>query len=389
VSDLGQNLRAARAAAGMSLAALAHRTHYSKALLGHLETGRRPVKPDHLTAYAQALDVPVSRLYTGSESGLTVDRSNGLRLDPAAPLDGDYVESLRMRIRMLVDLDFQFGGDQPSDIALRLFRSVHRKVGVVPCAPGIERDLHAAVGELGEVTAWLLYDAGKHDLVRTTNLEALQLLRLAGDRSIELLTLQNMALHAGDLGRPVESLNLARMVLETAKLSPRLKAMFRTREARALAQLHDTTSAEQTFRQARSLYLDGVRDDDPAWAWWINDQELAWHDAMIRADSSDWSAAVDALQESLVLTPGREVRRRYNHLANLFYAQTRAEAWHDARETMERVAPFVEEVRSARAANTLLGGLDTVDSSDVGPSIRETSLYLRTALAEAGYGSAA
>ena len=110
---------------------------------------------------------------------------------------------------------------------------------------------------------------------------------------------------------------------------------------------------------------------------------------MICADSSDWSAAVAALEESLVLTPGREVRRRYNHLANLFYAQTRAEAWIDARETMERVAPFIEEVRSTRAVNALLGGLDTVDAWDVAPSVREASLHLRSALAEAGYGSAA
>jgi hypothetical protein len=352
-----------------------------------VETGTRAVKPDHITAYAQALDVPVSRLYTGSESGLSVDRTNGLRLDPAAPLDGDYVESLRMRIRMLVDLDLQFGGDQSSDIALRLFRSVHRKIGAVRCVPGIDRDLHAALGELGEVTAWLLYDAGKHDLVRATNLEALQLLRMAGDRSIELLTLQNMALHAGDLGRPVESLNLARMVLDTSKLSPRLEAMFRTREARALAQLGDTATAEQTFRQARSLYLDGVSDGDPAWAWWVNDQELAWHEAMIRADSSDWVAAVDALEESLVLTPGREVRRRYNHLANLFYAQVRAEAWHDAGETAERVAPFIEEVRSTRAVNTLLSGLDTLYASGAEQSVRDTSRYLCSVLADAGYAS--
>jgi transcriptional regulator with XRE-family HTH domain len=379
----------AREAAGVSLGALARRTHYSKALLGHLETGRRLVRPEHVTAYAQALDVPLSQLYTGRESGLRADYSSDLRLDPADPLDGDYVGSLRTRIRMLVDLDFQFGGDQSSGIALRLFRSVQRKVGAVECAPGVERDLHAAVGELGEVTAWLLYDAGRHDLVRATNLEALQHLRLAGDRSIELLTLQNMSLHAGDLGRPVESLDLARMVLETSKLSPRLKAMFLIREARALAQLGESTRAEQTFRQARSLYLDGVREDDPGWAWWVNEQELAWHEAMIHADASDWSAAVDALEESLVLTPGREVRRRYNHLANLLYAQTRAEAWHDARDTMERIAPFVDEVRSTRTAKALLGGLKTIDAGDTAHSLREVSRCLRSALADAGYGSAA
>jgi transcriptional regulator with XRE-family HTH domain len=258
VSEVGRNLGAAREAAGVSLAALAHRTHYSKALLGHLETGQRAVKPEHVTAYAQALDVPISWLYTGSEAGLSCNRSNGMRLDPSAPLDGDYVESVRLRSRMLVDLDFQFGGDQSSDIALRLFRSVDRKIGAVPCVPGIERDLHAAAGELGEVTGWLLYDAGKHDLVRATNLEAIQHLRLAGDRSMELLTLQNMSMHAGDLGRPVEGLSIARMVLDTSpKLSPRLQALFRAREARALAQLGDKIMAEQTFRQARSLYLDG------------------------------------------------------------------------------------------------------------------------------------
>jgi hypothetical protein len=67
------------------------------------------------------------------------------------------------------------------------------------------------------------------------------------------------------------------------------------------------------------------------------------------------------------------VRRRYNHLASLFYAQVRAAAWHDAGETMERVAPFVDEVRSTRSVNTLLVGLDALDGSDAAPSVRDTS----------------
>ncbi|WP_280480858.1 helix-turn-helix domain-containing protein, partial [Nocardia cyriacigeorgica] len=44
--------RAAREAAGLSLSAMAARTHYSKPLLGMLETGRRQVKPEHVRAYA-------------------------------------------------------------------------------------------------------------------------------------------------------------------------------------------------------------------------------------------------------------------------------------------------------------------------------------------------
>ncbi|MCE7009350.1 helix-turn-helix transcriptional regulator [Kibdelosporangium philippinense] len=49
----------AREAAGVSLSALAARTHYSKPLLGHLETGKRRVKPEHVLAYSRALSVPL------------------------------------------------------------------------------------------------------------------------------------------------------------------------------------------------------------------------------------------------------------------------------------------------------------------------------------------
>jgi transcriptional regulator with XRE-family HTH domain len=383
MSELGRNLRAAREAAGASLAELSRRTHYSKALLGLLETGKRAIAPQHVTAYAKALGVPVDHLYrnpepaAGEHEHLTPDRS--------APLDSDYVESLRVRTGLIVDLDFQLGGDQASDVALPLFRSVRRKIGTSQRDPSIVRDLYAAAGELAEITGWFLYDAGQHDLAMRVDHESLHLSRLAGDRRTELLTLQNMSLLAGDLARPVEALRIAQMVLETSPdLSPRLQALFRIREARALALLGDRSAAEDTFDQARSRYLDGVRDDDPAWAWWINDQELAWHEAMIRADLADAHAAVDALQASIEYIPGREVRRRYNHLANLLHQQARAAAWREAAATAESIGPFVDEVRSTRSANTLLTALDTLDLGST-PSVREASGHLRGLLADAGY----
>lgn len=305
---------------------------------------------------------------------------------PSIRLDGAYVETLHSRIRELIDLDIQFGGDQSSGVALQLFRSVHRKLGASQCDPTIERDLYAAAGELGEVAGWLLYDAGKHDLVRRINHEALHLSRLAGDHSMELLILQNMSMHAGHLKRPIEALRIARMVLETNTLSPRLEALFRTREARALALAGDDTAAERTFHQAHSLYLDGVRDDDPAWAWWINDRELAWHEAMIQADSADWCSAADTFQGSIEVTPGREVRRRYNHLASLLDAQIRVAAWRDVDQTIERVMPFVDEVGSTRTATTLLGALDQLDATRATPSVRDGAGQLREILVDAGYG---
>ncbi|WP_218002705.1 hypothetical protein [Nocardia brevicatena] len=306
--------------------------------------------------------------------------------EASVDVDSDYVDTLRSRIRQLVDLDATFGGDQSSEFALQLFRSVHRKLGSVRCDPRIERELYAAAGEIGEVTGWLLYDAGKHELVRQVNNEALHLTRMAGDRSIELLTLQNMSMHAGSLGRPAEALRIANMVLETNTLSPRLEALFRIREARALAQAGDDTSAKRSFRRARSLYLDGTHDSDPAWAWWIDDRELAWHEAVIHSDCADWSAAVDTFYASVEFTPNREVRSRYHHLAALFNAQIRAHAWRDAVDTLRRVVPLIDEIRSTRTATTLLEAIGYLDTVEPAPSMREETRQLRGILASAGYG---
>ncbi|WP_157103834.1 XRE family transcriptional regulator [Nocardia harenae] len=312
---------------------------------------------------------------------------------PSAPtaiaspdLDGDYVESLHSRIRQLVDLDATFGGDQSSGAALQLFRSVHRKLGVARCEPAVERDLYAAAGELGEVVGWLLYDAGEHELVRQVNSEALQLSRLAGDRSIELLTLQNMSMHAGYLGRPVEALRIARMVLGQESLSPRLEAMFRVREARALARGGDQQGAARAFAQARSRYLDGVTDNDPAWVWWINDQELGWHEAMVWADDGKWARAVDAFHASAEAVPRREIRSRYIHLASLFSAQIHAHAWREAEDTLRQLVPLVDEVRSSRTATGLLEAIDYIETIDPAPPVRAEARQLRKFLEGAGYG---
>ena len=127
------------------------------------------------------------------------------------------------------------------------------------------------------------------------NQESLYFTRLAGDKTVELLTLQNSSMHAAAEGRPREALQIARSVLEgDYKLSPRIKALFLTRKARALAQSGDE-SALGLLPEIRDLYLNGVSDTDPAWAWWIDDRELAWHEAMVQRDLGLSSKAIDTL----------------------------------------------------------------------------------------------
>src|SRR5207248_1897549 len=72
MSELGERLRAARVAAGLSLSAMSAKTHYSKPYLSQLEGGTRTVNPEHVTAYSRALNVSVDALFGPPQNPLRV-----------------------------------------------------------------------------------------------------------------------------------------------------------------------------------------------------------------------------------------------------------------------------------------------------------------------------
>ena len=202
-----------------------------------------------------------------------------------------------------------FGSEEILKMSLRFFRTLHDHLGAGTYDARLERDLQSAAGELAEVAGWLAYDAAEHELCRRMNQESLYFTRLAGDRTMELLTLQNSSMHAGSQGHPREALQIARSVLEgDYRLSPRLKALFLTRKARAMAQGGDG-SALTLLPEIRSLFLDGVSDEDPAWAWWIDERELAWHEAMVQRDLGLFRAAIDHFERSVAATPADEITK--------------------------------------------------------------------------------
>lgn len=61
VSHIGSTLRQARESAGLSLTAMAGRTHFSRGHLANVETGRRTPTPDVVLAYERALGDDVRR----------------------------------------------------------------------------------------------------------------------------------------------------------------------------------------------------------------------------------------------------------------------------------------------------------------------------------------
>ena len=298
----------------------------------------------------------------------------------------ELLESINTHIHEIVALDNRFGGADLLKLSTRFFRNLRDQLGTGSYDPRLERDLHSAAGELAEVVGWLAYDAEAHDLCRRMNQESLYFTRLAGDKTVELLTLQNSSMHAAAEGRPREALHIARSVLEgDYKLSPRIKALFLTRKARALAQSGDE-SALRLLPEIRGLYLNGVSDADPAWAWWIDDRELAWHEAMVQRDLGLASKAIDCFERSVMATPADEIRSQYVHRAYLLQSQVDNRMWDSAVQTVRQLIPLAREVASTRTTVILRGMPDQLARQGMVPtSFWEQFSMLSAVLDESPY----
>ena len=238
---------------------------------------------------------------------------------------------------------------------------------------------------LAEVVGWLAYDAEEHDLARRMNQESLYFTRLCGDKTTELLTLQNSSMHAASQGRPREALQIARSVLEgDYRLSPRLQGLFLTRKARALAQCGDK-DALRLFPQIRSLFLDGVNDADPSWAWWLDERELLWHEAMAQRDLGLAGQAVTQFEQSVLAVPSNETRSQYVHRSHLLQAQVENHSWDAAEETIGQLIPLSAQVASTRAVVLLRTILLRVAATDgkIPSGLHEQAAKLSAALAAA------
>lgn len=265
-----------------------------------------------------------------------------------------------------------------ADMAARAFKAVHRRLGEGAYEPGYERDIRAAAAESAEVAGWALLDAEKHGAARRFNQEALLLAKLSGDRNIELLILQNMAMQSGWLGRPREELAIARSILEQERLSPRLEAIFRVREAKGLAGSGKASESARSFSRARSLLEEGQRSGDPFWAWWITMEELNGHHGFALQEAGEWKRGIPYLQQSPHQEAGPKAGYRNISAVRLLGCLLEESAWRDAEEMAESIMPTVTETASARTLS-LLGS-----TAQRGKRLRGVPENLRDALDHMG-----
>lgn len=358
----GARLRQLRTGRGWSLRQLAAAVPCSHVHVWELENGRKVPSPElaaRLDGMLHAdgqLAAMVSRPGTGA---VPPRRAGGVALlgqvDPGGrPMDTDDAAALRETVTHLVALDNAHGSDDIADLAVRVFTSAAGRLASGAYLPAAEADLYAAAGEVGELAAWLLYDADRQEDARRVNTEAMTLTRAAGDRTVELLELANLAMQSVHLRRGQEALRTADDVLTRGGLSPRVTGLFHMRRARALAVLGARGDALAAYDRAQQVVRGQASPRDPAWAWWIDDNELTWHAAMLHTDLGDHHYAADLFTRAATDYPPFRRRGHFNNLAHLLEALATVRAWGEAEPVVRQLAGYVGQVGSARTVALLL-----------------------------------
>ncbi|GGQ10635.1 tetratricopeptide (TPR) repeat protein [Actinomadura coerulea] len=384
---VGARLRAARKAAGLTVADVAERWRdlapirvrrqlpalkdLERTIRGH-EAGEHVPGPRYRLLWAQAVRRSQDELFAA-------DTTASPRPTPAANRGepGDYAATVRDTSQHLIMLDSRFGGTAIADLAVRAFLTA-RSALATGRHNSDERDLQAAAGEAGEIAAWTLYDADRLGESRATIHEAMLLSRLAGDRSMELFELSHLALLDVHQRHSREALSIAEHTIDGPALPPRVEALFKLRAARALAQGGDRGRAVAILDQAAGALQESLHPKDPHWTWWLDSSELAWHRGILHMELGDIETAMPYLDEAAhgrlerdpymptlqagpVMARGEEWgRAAYNDLVHLQLALTIAKAWRETEAITATVFDFTREVVSARTEVMLRAAVRSV-----------------------------
>jgi transcriptional regulator with XRE-family HTH domain len=390
-------LAARRRAIGLTQDTLAEALRVERSTVARWEQGTSSPRPWLRKRLADVLELSpaeLSRLLdpaslatseppdTASGDGLRITEpviGHGGPLD--RPADGAYVQTVREDGRRLIELDTNYGGDEIARLAGRAYKNAYRRLASGLYAPGTERDLRAAVGELAQIAAWIAYDADQQATARALTNEALLLSRLAGDRRMELFDLAQLAMQSVHLGQAGEARRIADEVIDSGPASSRVTAVFRIRRARALAQAGERSRSLGELDRANAMLSDG-NARDPEWTWWVDPSELAWHRAMSLASLDDWPGAVALFEQAAELRPANTIRARYNDAAHLFEAQVAVNAWHDAEATIPTVLNGATDISSARTSALLRRVLRRIERAPVQPpsGLDDAAHALRQAL---------
>ncbi len=258
--------------------------------------------------------------------------------------------ALRTTARMFSDLDFCFGGGHARHL---LIEFLNRDVAGLlhgTYSDVIGKQLFSAAAEATLIGAWMAYDTGRHGLAQRYFVQSLGLAEAAGDRLLAGEILGRMSHQATYTGRFRDAADLARSatIATSREANPTLTAEFFAMEARAHARHGDAASCDAALSAAERAFDRRKPDNDPAWAGYFDESEIAAEFAHCHRDLGRSDHAVKFAENALMTTDSQCPR------SDFFVSMVRAQAYLDCDDpepacaTARAALEAGEQLKSAR-----------------------------------------
>lgn len=357
MTDLGAALRAARDAAGVSLAVMAARTHYSKSLLGLLETGKRTVKPEHVEAYGRALNVPIEILQGPPDDPLRVahewlvsDSPTVVQLRAGRRVGAMLVDRLEARVIELRHLDDVIGGGDLFPVASKELSEAKGVVQSASYTDRIGRRLLTVVGELAQLAGWVASDAGRYTESQRIYLDGVSAAQCADDRPLAAQLLSSLSYQIANVGKAHDAALLARSAVKGAgDTSPVVRALLWERVAWASARSRDCAGTRRALDTVDDAYEDRSRGViEPEWVYWLDRSEIDVMAGRCLIELGRPDAAEPLLTNAIVSYDTNHAREVALYLSWLAEAYARAGIFDAARDTLARARRTARGINSAR-----------------------------------------
>ncbi|HET6483803.1 MAG TPA: helix-turn-helix transcriptional regulator [Actinoplanes sp.] len=279
-ADLGNQLRAARKAAGHSLATMAALTHFSKPYLGHVETGHRQPTSEVVDRYEQVLGVPIGvphdPVRTAHEWLCNSQPLAGRPPRSGRRLGAAQLRRLEGRVIELRHRDDVVGSRELLPVVRAELDAVCRLAdeAVYTDQHGIR--LHTLIAELAQLVGWIASDAGHYRHAEQAYLTGAAAADTAGNRVLGGQLLSSLAYQITNIGNREDGLLIAKTAVAGATdATPVAQALLLERLAWAAARCHDPDTCHRALDAVDDAYdqrSPGIAE--PEWVYWLNRAEI-------------------------------------------------------------------------------------------------------------------
>lgn len=353
----GADLRAARVQAGLSLSRMAERAHFAKSYLSMVETGKRVIAPEVVTAYEQVLGtavapppsdpVRVAHEWLVAESPIAEQTRAGRRVGTS------LAGTLEDRVVELRHLDDTISSTELAPVVTKELTEAQGLLADATFTETVRRRLCAVVAELAQLAGWVASDAGQYREAERLYLAGVDAARDAGDRVLAAQLLSSLSYQMANIGSPQDATLVARTAATGAQhATPVVRTLFLERLAWSSAKAGEHEATRRTLDEVNETY-ERRGPDEPEWVYWLDRKEI---DVMAGRCLIELGRPADAeplLSSAIANYPAEHAREIALYLSWLAEAHARAGDADVAWESLQHARSYVDTMPSERANSRL------------------------------------